>query len=102
MLVNHHCVAAVIFHADRVLILLDDHARMGRITAAVQVGRVTAMERLVCRGAIVVFSRYAPGSIGPGAPIRQPQVYATIEFFRIAVLAIYITIFIKAIPNNAF
>ena len=102
MFVNYHCVAAVIFHADRVFILLDDYARMGRIAAAVQVGRVTAMELFICCGTVVVFSRNTPGSIRPGGTIRQPQVYATVEHFLLTVFRIVVAFFVKAVPNNTF
>ena len=102
MLVNHRGVTAVIFHADRVLILLDDHARMGRITAAVQVGRVTAMELFICCSAVVVFSRNTPGSIRPSGTIRQPQIHAPVEHFLLTVFRIVVAFFVKAVPNNTF
>ena len=85
-------MAAVVFHADRLLIFLNDYAGMGRITAAGQACRITAL-----KSGIICFSIFL---IRPDASILQPQIQISMVFFSncISIIFIFVRVCTKPIP----
>ena len=82
MVINHCGIAAVVFHADRIFLLLDNHAGMRRITASMKCSNTAA----VPDGARQMFPCSGCLFMCPCRTVSKPQIY----FATVIILVIYI------------